>query len=62
LPKHDTKIVLEDEGGEEFETKYLWVKVGPSAGWRGFSIAHKLLVGDIVIFHLVKPSKFKVVI
>jgi hypothetical protein len=42
--------------------KYLWVKVGLSAGWRGFSIAHKLLVGDIVIFHLVKPSKFKVVI
>jgi hypothetical protein len=37
--------------------------VGLSAGWRrGFSIAHKLLVGDIVIFHLVKPSKFKVVI
>ncbi|KAB1207101.1 hypothetical protein CJ030_MR7G011422 [Morella rubra] len=62
LPKHDTTIVLEDESGEEFETKYLGGKVGLSAGWRGFSIAHKLLEGDTVVFHLVQPSKFKVYI
>ena len=58
----DTAIVLEDESGEAFETKYLVEKVGLSAGWRGFSISHKLMGGDIVVFHLVKPSKFKVVI
>ncbi|KAF5448668.1 hypothetical protein F2P56_029177 [Juglans regia] len=62
LPKHDATIVLEDESGEEFETKYLVEKVGLSAGWRGFSISHKLLEGDIVVFHLVEPSKFKVYI
>ncbi|KAL4311358.1 hypothetical protein GQ457_01G000780 [Hibiscus cannabinus] len=62
LPKEDRIMVLEDEEGEEFEAKYLVVKVGLSGGWRGFSIAHKLLEGDICIFHLVKPSKFKVYI
>ncbi|GMJ05603.1 hypothetical protein HRI_004229500 [Hibiscus trionum] len=62
LPKEDRIMVLEDEEGEEFEAKYLVVKVGFSGGWRGFSIAHKLLEGDICVFHLVKPSKFKVYI
>lgn len=62
LPKKDTIMVLEDEDGEEFETKYLAVKVGLSAGWRGFSIAHKLLEGDVVVFQLVRPTKFKVYI
>ncbi|GMY06021.1 B3 domain-containing protein Os01g0234100-like [Fagus crenata] len=62
LPKNDSKIVLEDESGEAFQTKYLVQKVGLSAGWRGFSIAHKLMEGDIVVFHLVKPFKFKVYI
>jgi len=33
LPKHDTKIVLEDEGGEEFETKYLWDQVLDGEGF-----------------------------
>ncbi|PQQ04389.1 B3 domain-containing protein [Prunus yedoensis var. nudiflora] len=62
LPKQDIMIVLEDENGEEFETKYLADKVGLSGGWRGFSIAHKLLEGDVIVFHLVNPSKFKVYI
>lgn len=62
LPKQDIMIALEDENGEEFETKYLADKVGLSGGWRGFSIAHKLLEGDVIVFHLVTPSKFKVYI
>ncbi|KAM4098750.1 hypothetical protein ACJW30_07G102200 [Castanea mollissima] len=62
LPMQDTAIFLEDESGEAFETKYLAEKVGLSAGWRGFSISHKLMEGDIVVFHLVKPSRFKVYI
>ncbi|XP_039026890.1 B3 domain-containing protein Os01g0234100-like [Hibiscus syriacus] len=39
-----------DEEGEEFEAKYLAEKVGLSGGWRGFSIAHKLLEGDICLY------------
>ncbi|XP_021832666.1 B3 domain-containing protein Os01g0234100-like isoform X1 [Prunus avium] len=62
LPKQDIMIALEDENGEEFETKYLADKVGLSGGWRGFSISHKLLEGDVIVFHLVNPSKFKVYI
>ncbi|CAB4290460.1 unnamed protein product [Prunus armeniaca] len=62
LPKQDIMIALEDENGEEFETKYLADKVGLSGGWRAFSIAHKLLEGDVIVFHLVTPSKFKVYI
>lgn len=53
-------IVLEDKSGREFQTKYLVGKGGLSAGWRGFSISHKLLAGDVVVFHRVTPSKFKV--
>ncbi|ESR36282.1 hypothetical protein CICLE_v10030084mg, partial [Citrus x clementina] len=62
LPKQDTMIVLEDESGSEYDTKYLVEKIGLSAGWRGFSIAHKLVEGDALVFHLVTPSKFKVYI
>ncbi|KAM1862884.1 hypothetical protein ACFX14_003287 [Malus domestica] len=62
LPKQDTMIVLEDESGEEFHTKYLVEKVGLSGGWRGFSIAHNLLEGDVVVFHVLAPSKLKVYI
>ncbi|KAK8706621.1 hypothetical protein V6N13_050177 [Hibiscus sabdariffa] len=62
LPEEDRIMVLEDEEGQEFEAKYLAEKDGLSGGWRGFSIAHKLLEGDICIFHLVAPSKFKVYI
>lgn len=60
LPKHDTMIILEDERGEEYQTKYLAEKVGLSGGWRGFSIAHELVEGDVIVFHRVTPSKFKV--
>ncbi|XP_048429119.1 B3 domain-containing protein Os01g0234100-like isoform X2 [Pyrus x bretschneideri] len=62
MPKQDKTIVLEDENGDKFGTKYLAEKVGLSGGWRGFSIARKLREGDAVIFHLVTPSKFKVYI
>uniref|UniRef100_B9HRZ5 TF-B3 domain-containing protein n=1 Tax=Populus trichocarpa TaxID=3694 RepID=B9HRZ5_POPTR len=62
LPKEDTMIVLEDERGKIYETKYLARKVGLSAGWRGFSIDHKIMEGDVLIFHLVEPAKFKVYI
>ncbi|KAL1534644.1 B3 domain-containing protein-like protein isoform X3 [Salvia divinorum] len=60
LPKHDTSIVLVDEWGNEYTTSYLLDRHGLSAGWRGFSISHRLLKGDILFFHLSAPCKLKV--
>lgn len=62
LPKNDATITLEDEWGKKSETKYLAHKTGLSAGWRQFSVDHKLLEGDVLVFHLVEPTKFKVYI
>ncbi|KAL2460234.1 TF-B3 domain-containing protein [Abeliophyllum distichum] len=62
LPKWDEIVVLVDENGEEYSTKYLIDKNGLSAGWRGFSIVHKLLEGDVLVFQLIYPCKFKVYI
>ncbi|KAI3947686.1 hypothetical protein MKX01_034351 [Papaver californicum] len=42
--------------------KYLAGKCGLSGGWRGFSIAHKLVEGAAVVFQLIKINKFKVYI
>ncbi|XP_016513019.1 B3 domain-containing protein Os01g0234100-like isoform X1 [Nicotiana tabacum] len=60
LPKHDDTVVLVDEDEQEYATKYLVDKTGLSGGWRGFSIAHSLLHGDVLIFQLIQPCKFKV--
>ncbi|XP_071697556.1 B3 domain-containing protein Os01g0234100-like [Rutidosis leptorrhynchoides] len=62
LPKHDETVVLVDEDDQEYNTKYLVEKTGLSGGWRGFSIAHKLVEGDVLVFHLVERWKFKVYI
>ncbi|CAI8609262.1 unnamed protein product [Vicia faba] len=62
LPDKDTTIILEDESGREYKTKYIACKTGLSAGWRQFSAVHKLLEGDVVVFQLVEPTKFKVYI
>ncbi|KAL5714193.1 hypothetical protein ACHQM5_016187 [Ranunculus cassubicifolius] len=61
LPKTDETITLVNENGDEFPTTYLVKKSGLSAGWRGFSIAHKLVHGDALVFELIKPTDFKVV-
>ncbi|KAL7590797.1 uncharacterized protein LOC111895677 [Lactuca sativa] len=60
LPDNDTTVILVDESGKEFKTNYLKVRHGLSAGWRGFSIAQRLLQGDILFFHLVEPCKLQV--
>ncbi|CAL4986792.1 unnamed protein product [Urochloa decumbens] len=62
LPKGDAGIVLEDENGEDHHTTYLGGKQGLSAGWRGFALDHDLKVGDVVVFELVKSTKFKIYI
>ncbi|RZC67275.1 hypothetical protein C5167_010973, partial [Papaver somniferum] len=56
----DISMTLLDEEGEEHIAKYLAGKCGLSGGWRGFSIAHKLVEGDAVVFQLIKINKFKV--
>ncbi|CAA3028386.1 B3 domain-containing At5g42700-like isoform X1 [Olea europaea subsp. europaea] len=60
LPNHDATVVLVDEWANEYETSYLLYRHGLSAGWRGFSVSHRLLKGDILIFELIEPCKLKV--
>ncbi|KAI5661069.1 hypothetical protein M9H77_20392 [Catharanthus roseus] len=60
LPSQDSTITLVDEWGKEYKTNYLIDRHGLSGGWRGFSIAHRLLKGDILIFCLIEPCKLKV--
>lgn len=60
LPDKDITITLEDESGKEYQLKYIAYKTGLSAGWRQFSAMHKLLEGDVLVFQLVEPTKFKV--
>lgn len=62
LPNHDATVVLVDEWANEYETSYLLYRHGLSAGWRGFSVSHRLLKGDILIFELIEPCKLKVIV
>ncbi|PIA56422.1 hypothetical protein AQUCO_00700623v1 [Aquilegia coerulea] len=62
LPKEDVMLTLVDENQEEFSAKYLTSKTGLSGGWRGFSLAHRLVEGDALVFHLIKDTKFQVYI
>ncbi|KAI3844364.1 hypothetical protein MKX03_008698 [Papaver bracteatum] len=62
MSQEDISMTLLDEEGEEHIAKYLAGKCGLSGGWRGFSIAHKLVEGDAVVFQLTEINKFKVYI
>nr|XP_027112473.1 B3 domain-containing protein Os01g0234100-like isoform X2 [Coffea arabica] len=62
MPKHDKLVILEDENGKEYEARFLAAKVGLSGGWKPFSIAQKLVEGDVVVYHLVGDCRFKVYI
>ncbi|XP_071724985.1 B3 domain-containing protein Os01g0234100-like [Rutidosis leptorrhynchoides] len=62
LPHEDGTVTLEDENGNEFKIKYIAYKTGLSAGWRQFCMAHNLLEGDVLIFQLIGPKRFKVYI
>ncbi|XP_041991382.1 uncharacterized protein LOC121742326 isoform X2 [Salvia splendens] len=59
LPKQDEIVVLVGENENEYRTRYLVEKTGLSGGWRTFSIAHKLLAGDILVYQLIEPRKLK---
>ncbi|XP_051117586.1 B3 domain-containing protein Os01g0234100-like [Andrographis paniculata] len=62
LPTRDSTVTLENENGEEFSIKYIAHKTGLSAGWRKFVAGNKLLEGDVLVFQLVGPCKFKILI
>ncbi|KAI3452031.1 hypothetical protein Pfo_008696 [Paulownia fortunei] len=62
LPNKDTTVILENENCEEFPIKYIAHKTGLSAGWRKFVAGNKLLEGDVLIFQLIGPCRFKVYI
>ncbi|XP_071691234.1 B3 domain-containing protein At3g19184-like [Rutidosis leptorrhynchoides] len=62
LPENDVTITLIDEDGEKFPTRYIARIEGLGAGWRGFSVSHKLIDGDALVFHLIKRAVFKVYI
>uniref|UniRef100_A0A803KWV4 TF-B3 domain-containing protein n=1 Tax=Chenopodium quinoa TaxID=63459 RepID=A0A803KWV4_CHEQI len=56
LPICDCTVVLVDEAGKGFDTVYLAGKAGLSGGWRGFSIYHELLEGDVLIYIIREQS------
>ncbi|KAJ9674449.1 hypothetical protein PVL29_023787 [Vitis rotundifolia] len=62
LPKSDVIMNLVDEEGDEYPTVFLARKSGLSGGWKRFSVAHKLVDGDALVFQLIRPTKFKVYI
>ncbi|KAL5992764.1 hypothetical protein ACLOJK_013683 [Asimina triloba] len=62
LPKNDSIVTLVDENGDEYLTVYLPRKTGLSGGWKGFAVAHELLDGDALVFQLVEPTTFKVMV
>ncbi|KAI3503094.1 hypothetical protein L1887_31530 [Cichorium endivia] len=62
LPKTDSDIVIEDEDGLIHHLKYIAHKNGLIAGWKKFANDYNLLEGDVLVFHLVEPFKFKVYI
>ncbi|KAL7603417.1 hypothetical protein Lser_V15G20174 [Lactuca serriola] len=62
LPKQDCIMILEDEIGEKWEVKYIANKNGLSAGWKIFVVAHDLIEGDVLVFHLIETYKLKIYI
>ncbi|XP_048433014.1 B3 domain-containing protein Os01g0234100-like isoform X2 [Pyrus x bretschneideri] len=62
LPLHDATLTLEVESGEKYRVTFLGERRIVSAGWQKFCTANKLLVGNLLVFRLVKPLKFKVYI
>ncbi|KAL9245783.1 hypothetical protein vseg_019393 [Gypsophila vaccaria] len=60
LPSVDTYFILEIKTGKQYKAKYLAQRTALSGGWREFSLAEKLSEGDVLVFQLVNPTKFKV--
>ncbi|KAF6134854.1 hypothetical protein GIB67_002255, partial [Kingdonia uniflora] len=61
-PSIDVTFTLVDEDMGDCKVKFKYASRRLGCGWRRFSTAHELVVGDAMVFHLVKPAKFKVYI
>ncbi|KAI7746921.1 hypothetical protein M8C21_020650 [Ambrosia artemisiifolia] len=59
LPKADSEMVIEDQNGEIHHVKYYTKSRNFSVGWKKFAVGQNLLLGDVLVFHLVQPYKFK---
>lgn len=59
MPKIDTVFTVENESGEEYKINYISQRTALSGGWKAFSDANQLYEGDVLVFHLVEPTKFK---
>ncbi|XP_051131979.1 B3 domain-containing protein Os01g0234100-like isoform X2 [Andrographis paniculata] len=62
LPSHDDAVILVNESNQEYTAKYSFRKHRLCCGWRCFSITHKLMEGDGLIFNLIESCKFRVCI
>ncbi|KAM7250500.1 hypothetical protein ACFE04_022383 [Oxalis oulophora] len=62
LPQVVSTVTLEAENGEIFDVKYFGNRPGLSQGWRQFAFTQNLLEGDVLIFQLTSPQRFKVYI
>ena len=60
LPKNDTAVCVETENGQESKINYIAERTALSGGWKAFCAANQLHEGDVLVFHLVEPLKFKV--
>ncbi|KAL9415125.1 hypothetical protein AB3S75_043408 [Citrus x aurantiifolia] len=59
MPKIDTVFIVENESGEEYKINYISQRTALSGGWKAFSDANQLYEGDVLVFHLVEPTRFK---
>ncbi|XP_065872820.1 B3 domain-containing protein Os01g0234100-like [Euphorbia lathyris] len=59
MPKHDAIVNVETESGE-YVINYISDRTALSGGWKAFCAIHKLHEGDVLVFHLVQPLRFKV--
>lgn len=55
-------MVLENEEGSEYEAIFISKRAGLSGGWRAFALDHKLDDGDALVFELIQPTRFKVIV
>ncbi|KAF6161885.1 hypothetical protein GIB67_002595 [Kingdonia uniflora] len=62
LPNQDVNFTLVDGNMGDCKVKFKYASRRLGCGWRRFSTAHELVVGDAMAFHLVKPAEFKVYI
>lgn len=62
LPKSVSEMELVDEDGKDYEAIYIGKRSGLSGGWRAFALDHKLDDGDALVFELMEPTKFKVLV